>query len=50
LRVQRILRAMLTVGYLLAGAPMPDRSKVMTQTERDILVLQVGGWADNPTL
>jgi hypothetical protein len=25
---------------------MPDRSKVMTQTKRDILVLQVG--ADNP--
>jgi hypothetical protein len=25
--------------------PMPDRSKVMTQTKRDTLVLQVGGWA-----
>jgi hypothetical protein len=24
---------------------MPDRSKVMTQTKRDTLVLQVGGWA-----
>jgi hypothetical protein len=24
---------------------MPDRSKVMTQTKRDNLVLQVGGWA-----
>jgi hypothetical protein len=23
---------------------MPDRSKVMTQTKRDTLVLQVGGW------
>jgi hypothetical protein len=25
---------------------MPDRSKVMTQTKRDTLVLHVGGWAD----
>jgi hypothetical protein len=24
---------------------MPDRSRVMTQTKRDTLVLQVGGWA-----
>jgi len=24
---------------------MPDRSKVTTQTKRDTLVLQVGGWA-----
>jgi hypothetical protein len=23
---------------------MPDRSKVMTRTKRDTLVLQVGGW------
>jgi hypothetical protein len=29
----------------LTGAPMPDRSKVMTQTKWDTLVLQVGGWA-----
>jgi hypothetical protein len=28
-----------------AGYPMPDRSRVMTQTKRDILVLQVGGLA-----
>jgi hypothetical protein len=30
---------------------MPDRSKVMTQTKWDTLVLQVGGWSesDNPT-
>jgi hypothetical protein len=29
---------------------MPDRSKVMTETKRDTLLLQVGGWtgADNP--
>jgi len=24
---------------------VPDMSKVMTQTKRDTLVLQVGGWA-----
>jgi hypothetical protein len=30
---------------------MPDRSRVMTQTKRDTLVLQVGVWrgANNPT-
>jgi hypothetical protein len=39
-----ILRAMPAVAYLLAGLPMPDRSKMMTQTKRDTLVLQVGGW------
>jgi len=33
------------VALLLAGPPMMDRSKVMTQTKRDILVLQVGGWS-----
>jgi hypothetical protein len=29
---------------------MPDRSKVMTQTKRDTLVLQVGGlaWGEQP--
>ena len=27
---------------LLVGSPMPDGSKVMTQTKRDDLVLQVG--------
>jgi len=26
-------------------APMPYRSKVMTQTKRATLVIQVGGWA-----
>jgi len=30
-------------SLLLVGSPMPDRSKVMTQTERDTLALQVGG-------
>jgi hypothetical protein len=44
LRGQRIFRAMPAVGQLLAGAPMPDRSKVMTQTKRYTLVLQVRGW------
>ena len=33
-------------GSVASGrAPMPDRSKVMTQTKRDTLVLQVGGLA-----
>jgi hypothetical protein len=33
-------------GSVAAGSsPMPDRSKVMIQTERDTLALQVGGWA-----
>jgi len=31
-------------SLLLIGSPMPDRSKVMIQTERDALALQVGGW------
>jgi hypothetical protein len=30
---------------LLVGPPMPDRSRVMTQTKKDTLVLQVGGLA-----
>jgi hypothetical protein len=38
-----IPRAMLAM--LLVGPPMPDRSRVMTQTKRDTLVLQVGGLA-----
>jgi hypothetical protein len=29
-------------SLLLVGSPMPDRSKVMTQTKRDTLALQVG--------
>ena len=29
-------------SLLLVGSPMPDRSKVMTQTKRDALALQVG--------
>ena len=41
---QMILRAVLVVAWLLVEPPMPDRSKVMTQTKRDTLVLQVGGW------
>jgi hypothetical protein len=31
-------------GLLLVGSPMPDRSKVLTQTKRAALALQVGGW------
>jgi len=30
-------------GTVATGTPMPDRSKVMTQTKRDTLVLQLGG-------
>jgi len=46
-----ILRAKPAVAQLLAGSPKPDRSKVMTQTKRDTLVLQVGVGcgSDNPT-
>jgi hypothetical protein len=32
-------------SLLLVKSPLPDRSKVMTQTKRGNLVLQVGGWA-----
>jgi hypothetical protein len=32
-------------SLLLVGPPLPDRSKVMAQTKRRTLVLQVGGWA-----
>jgi len=35
---------------LLVGSSMPDRSKVMTQTKRDALALQVGGWKRMGTL
>jgi hypothetical protein len=31
-------------SLLLVGSPMPERSKVMTQTKRDALAFQVGGW------
>jgi len=31
-------------SLLLVGSPLPDRSKVMTQTKRDALALQVWGW------
>jgi len=30
-------------NLLLVGSPMPDRSKMMTQTKWDALALQVGG-------
>jgi len=42
---QMILRAVLAVLMLLAWNHVPERSKVVTQTKRDTLVLQVGGWA-----
>jgi hypothetical protein len=38
------LRAMLAVAQLLVGPPRPDRSRGRSQTKRDTLVLQVGGW------
>jgi len=37
-------------SLLLIGSPMPDRSKVMTQTKRDALALQDGGWQRVGTL
>jgi hypothetical protein len=39
---QKTLRAMPAVALLLVGPPLLDRSKVMTQTKRDTLVLHVG--------
>jgi hypothetical protein len=30
------------VALLLVGSPLPDRSKVMTQTKRDTLVPRLG--------
>jgi hypothetical protein len=41
----RILRAMPAVALLLVGPPMPDRSRVIGQTKRGTLALQVGVWA-----
>ena len=41
---QMILWSMLVIAWLLVWPSTPERSKVMTQTKRDTLVLQVGGW------
>ena len=41
---QMIQGAMTAVAYLWEGSSMADRTKVMTQTKRDTLVLQVAGW------
>jgi hypothetical protein len=39
-----------TCGSVVAGkSPMPDRSKVITRTKRDILALNVGHGVDNTT-
>jgi hypothetical protein len=38
-----VLTAMLAVVQLLAGSPMPDRSKVMIQTKRDTWSSRLGG-------
>jgi len=48
-RVVELVRSQHPESYagcslLLVGSAMPDRSKVMTQTKRDALALQVGGW------
>jgi hypothetical protein len=37
------LRTMLAEAYLLVRRPMPNKSRVMTQTKRDTLVLHVAG-------
>ena len=37
-----ILRAMPAVAWLLVGPPLPERSKMMTQTKRDTPVLRDG--------
>jgi hypothetical protein len=39
------LRAIPAVAYLLVGLPRLDSSRGKSQTKRDTLVLQVGGWA-----
>ena len=39
-----IPRPMMMVAQLLVGYPILDRSKVMTQTKMDTLIIQVGGW------
>jgi hypothetical protein len=39
------LRAMPAAAYLLVGSPMTDRSGRRSQTKRDTLVPQIGGWA-----
>ena len=44
LRCQRILKVTQAISQLLVLSPVPDKSKVMTQTKRDTLVLHVGGW------
>jgi hypothetical protein len=38
------------VAELLVGPPKRDRSKGRSQTKRDTLVLQVGGWVQGQQL
>jgi len=46
-----ILRAMLVAALLLVGPPTADKSRVMTsKKKKGTLVLQAGGWANNPIL
>jgi hypothetical protein len=40
-----ILRPVPAAALLLVGPPMPDRSKVMTQTKKNTPVLHVGSWS-----
>jgi len=40
-----MLRAMLGKVLLLLGPPLPEMLKVITQTKRGTLVIQVEGWA-----
>jgi hypothetical protein len=45
LSASETLRDIPTVAYLLVEPPRPDMSRSSSQTKRDTLVLQVGGWA-----
>jgi len=40
----------LVLSFVSASTSVPDRSKESTQTKRDIMVLQVGGWVDGPAV
>ena len=40
----------LPVAMLLVGPPLPNRMRVRSQTKRDTVVLQVGGWGVGPAL
>jgi hypothetical protein len=50
LRAPETLRAMPAVALLLVESLMPDRSRGRSLTKRNILALQVGGWAQGQLL